>query len=146
MKIKIKTLNPLAQRPERAYPEDAGFDLVATDMRYATDDDTGLYTEYGTGISMAIPKGYVGLLFPRSSISATRHTLRNSVGVIDSGYHGEIRLRFSPDDSRLAYQVGDKIGQIVFVKIPVVELEEVEDLIDSARGKKGFGSTDAKDS
>ena len=141
-RIDVKLLNPLAVMPERAHATDAGFDLTATNRRYASDDETGLYTEYGTGIALAIPEGYVGLVFPRSSVSKTRHTLRNSVGVIDSGYRGEVRLRFSPDDSRTAYDVGDKIGQIIFIKLPSIELMEVEKLGSSSRGTGGFGSTD----
>lgn len=95
----------------------------------------------GTGVSLEIPEGYVGFLFPRSSISKTKHFLRNSVGVIDSGYRGEVKLRFSLDESSTSYQIGDKVGQVIFVKLPTVELTEVEELPTSARGEGGFGSS-----
>ena len=69
------------------------------------------------------------------------HFLRNSVGVIDSGYRGEIKLRFSMDDSSTAYQIGDKVGQIVFLKLPKVNLVQSEDLSLSSRNTGGFGSS-----
>lgn len=141
MKIKFKKLNPRAKSPERAHEEDAGFDLFACSTNWSVHEASGLYTEYGTGLAMEIPKGYVGFLLPRSSISNTRHMLKNSVGVIDSGYRGEIKFRFSPDSTRSAYSTGDKVGQIVLIKLPKVEMEESEILSDSNRGKSGFGST-----
>ena len=97
--------------------------------------------EVCTGLSFEIPSGYVGLVFPRSSISNTKHFLRNSVGVIDSGYRGEIKLRFSMDDSNTAYQIGDKVGQIVFLKLPKVNLVQSEDLSLTSRNTGGFGSS-----
>ena len=102
---------------------------------------TGVFVEVCTGISLEIPKGYVGLLFPRSSITKTKHFLRNSVGVIDSGYRGEVKLRFSLDESSTSYQIGDKVGQIIFIKLPAVELIEVEELSPSVRSTGGFGSS-----
>jgi dUTP pyrophosphatase len=67
--------------------------------------------------------------------------LKNSVGLIDSGYRGEVKFRFSPDSTRNSYIVGDKIGQIVFLKIPQINLEESDSLSKSTRGSDGFGST-----
>lgn len=140
MKVKIKKLNSLAVTPSRANKHDAGFDLTATSIEYPT-GSTSAFVEACTGISMEIPSGYVGLVFPRSSISKTKHFLRNSVGVIDSGYRGEIKLRFSIDDSMTSYEIGDRIGQIVFVKLPVVELIESDNLESSDRKEGGFGSS-----
>jgi dUTP pyrophosphatase len=140
MKVKFKKLIPQAKVPERANPTDAGFDLSATSITYPS-GSSGVFIEACTGISLEIPKGYVGLVFPRSSISNTKHFLRNSVGVIDSGYRGEIKLRFSVDDTNTCYQMGDKIGQIVFIKLPQIEMIESQDLSDSDRGTGGFGST-----
>ncbi len=140
MKVKFKKLIPQAKAPERANPTDAGFDLSATSITYPS-GSSGVFIEACTGISLEIPKGYVGLVFPRSSISNTKHFLRNSVGVIDSGYRGEIKLRFSVDDTNTCYQMGDKIGQIVFIKLPQIEMTESQDLSDSDRGTGGFGST-----
>ncbi|NDG53066.1 MAG: dUTP diphosphatase [Flavobacteriia bacterium] len=141
MKVKFKKLNSFAQNPQRANDSDAGFDLIATNKSFPSHSESGLYVEFGTGISLEIPKGYVGLLFPRSSISKTRHSLRNSVGVIDAGYRGEIKFRFTDDPTATGYNTGDKIGQIVFIKLPKIEMQESENLEDSSRGSKGFGST-----
>ena len=141
MNIKFKKLNPKAKTPERAHEHDAGFDLYACTMDWSVNEASGLYTEYGTGLAFEIPKGYAGFLLPRSSISKTHHMLKNSVGLIDSGYRGEVKFRFSPDSTRTAYICGDKIGQIVFLKLLAVKLEESDDLSSSDRGKGGFGST-----
>jgi len=135
MFLKFKKLDEAAVIPSRAHESDAGLDLVATSLA-KTDD----YWEYGTGLAMSIPSGMVGLLFPRSSISKTSHSLRNSVGVIDSGYRGEIKLRMSVPSGKL-YEVGDKIGQLIILEMPILEIEEVDELEDSARNEGGFGST-----
>ena len=137
IKIKFKKLNKRAEIPFYAKDGDAGMDLVATTLIR-----TSKFFEYGTDLSMEIPKGYVGLLFPRSSISKTDHYLRNSVGVIDSGYRGEIKLRMSiPTLGETEYLIGDKVGQLILMKLPWVEIEEVEELSDTDRGAGGFGST-----
>ena len=139
--VKFKKISHLAKAPEKAHQGDAGFDLFATEFNHPSGEDTGKYIEARTGISLEIPEGHVGLIFPRSSISKTKHYLRNSVGVIDSGYRGEIKLRFSFDDSSSSYGIGDKIAQIAFLKLPNVTLEESSDLSDSDRASGGFGST-----
>lgn len=140
MKVKFTKTSPLAKTPEKANATDAGFDLTATAVTYPS-GSLGVFIEVCTGICLEIPKGYVGLVFPRSSISNTKHFLRNSVGVIDSGYRGEIKLRFSTDDTNTCYQIGDKVGQVVFIRLPVVEMIESSVLSDSDRGLGGFGST-----
>ena len=140
MKVKFKKLNDLAQLPKSSNAGDAGFDLVATSIEHPF-GSTGIYVEVTTGLACEIPAGYVGLVFPRSSISNTKHFLRNSVGVIDSGYRGEIKLRFSVDDSNTAYEIGDRVGQIVFLRLPVVDIVEAEELSSSARREGGFGSS-----
>jgi dUTP pyrophosphatase len=137
VKIKFKKLNKRAEIPFYAKDGDAGMDLVATTLVR-----TSKFFEYGTDLAMEIPKGYVGLLFPRSSISKTDHFLRNSVGVIDSGYRGEIKLRMSiPALGETEYLIGDKVGQLILMKLPWVEIEEVEELSNTDRGEGGFGST-----
>lgn len=141
MDIKYKKLHKLAQAPAKANESDAGFDLTAISLEYPADGDSSLFVQARTGISLEIPSGYVGLLFPRSSISKTRHSLRNSVGVIDSGYRGEVMLRFSHDQSNTAYKQGDKVGQIVFIKLPKIQMSESKDLSTSDRNEGGFGST-----
>ena len=91
MKVKIKKLHADAVVPSYATSGDAGMDLTAVTAQI---DKSGLFIEYGTGIAVEIPHGYVGLLFPRSSLSKTSLVLANHVGVVDSGYRGEIKFRF----------------------------------------------------
>tara|TARA_B110000305_G_C19448019_1_gene645992 strand:- start:727 stop:1158 length:432 start_codon:yes stop_codon:yes gene_type:complete len=141
MDIKYKLLHDSAVAPSKSNDSDAGFDLTAISLEYPLSDDSNLYIQARTGVSVEIPNGYVGLVFPRSSISKTRHSLRNAVGVIDSGYRGEILLRFSHDPSRSSYSAGDKIGQIIFLKLPSIKLVESDKLSNSARNQGGFGST-----
>jgi len=137
MKLKIKKLKEEASIPFYAKEGDAGMDLTAlTVVRNSK------YFEYGTGLAFEIPKGYVGLVFPRSSISNTDHFLRNSVGVIDSGYRGEVKIRMSiPTLGAKEYLLGDKVAQLVILKLPWVEIEECQELSDSERSDGGFGST-----
>ena len=141
MKIRFKKLSTNAVIPTRAHESDAGFDLTAT---YCTSDLDGCVV-YRTGIAVEIPKGYVGLIFPRSSIANRNLILTNSVGVIDSGYRGEIlaKFRYVNDDfiNIPPYKVGDRIGQLVIMPIPEIEFEEVDELSDSDRGTGGYGST-----
>lgn len=92
MKIRFKKLNPDAVIPTKAHATDAGFDLVATSRVF---DKHGCIT-YGTGIAVEIPQGYMGLVFPRSSNAKKDLLLSNSVGIIDSGYRGEIMAKFKP--------------------------------------------------
>ena len=91
MKVNIKKLHPKAIIPKYAKAGDAGMDLYAIEQGEA--DKYGNMV-YKTGLAMEIPKGYVGLIYPRSSVSKTSHMLRNHVGIIDSGYRGEIMLKF----------------------------------------------------
>ena len=137
MKVKIKKLDERATIPIYAKHGDAGMDLHA--IRFQKDSD-GNYVYY-TGLSLEIPDGYVGLLFPRSSISKTSHFLRNSVGVIDSGYRGEIMFKFGYGSNIKTYMVGERVGQLIIMPHPQVEFEEVDDLSDTERGEDGFGST-----
>jgi len=138
MKVKIKKLHPDAVIPKYAKLGDAGMDLVAIDEQW---NDTNTMVTYNTGLSMEIPEGYVGLLFPRSSISKTDLILSNSVGVIDSGYRGPIMFKFRYPEEGMVYDVGDRIGQIIIMPYPQIEFEEVEELSTSERGEGGFGST-----
>jgi len=142
--VKVKKLHPTAVIPKYAKDGDAGMDLVATTIISNTTFDV----TYGTGIAMEIPKGYVGLVFPRSSIRKTDLSLTNCVGVIDSGYRGEIQATFkkifSKNDVRIGemdYKVGDRIVQIIIIPYPSVTFVEVDELSESERGDGGFGST-----
>ena len=138
MLVKVKRLDAGAVIPKYAKPGDAGMDLYAVTQSF---DKHGNYV-YGTGLAIEIPEGYVGLLFPRSSISKTAHSLRNAVGVIDSGYRGEIMMKYDINTRNLpVYTVGDRIAQIIILPYPQIELEEVGELSDSERGSGGFGST-----
>jgi dUTP pyrophosphatase len=98
---------------------------------------------YGTGLALEIPEGYVGLIFPRSSISKTSLSLANCVGVIDSGYRGEILLKFRTDANNKTghYTIGDRIGQLLIIPYPQIEFEEVLELSDTIRSGGGFGSS-----
>lgn len=139
MKVKIKKLHPDAIIPTYAKSGDAGMDLVATKIISNTTFDI----TYGTDLAMEIPEGFVGLVFPRSSIRKYELLLSNSVGVIDSGYRGEIQATFKKEiglDS-LAYNVGDRICQIMIIPHPTIEFEEVNELNNTERGDGGFGST-----
>jgi len=140
LKIKFKKLVENAFTPTRGTESSAGYDLYCIDGYKNLDFE---YIEFGTGLAIQIPEGYVGLVFPRSSISKTSHTLINSIGVIDSDYRGEIKLRLSYKDNKehLEYQYGDRIGQLIIMPYPEVEYEEVTDLSTSSRGAGGFGHT-----
>jgi dUTP pyrophosphatase len=139
MKVKIKKVHPNAVKPKYAKENDAGMDLVATSII----ENTSFQITYGLGIAMEIPDGMVGLVFPRSSIRNTELTLSNSVGVIDAGYRGELQATFNKLNGldSIAYNVGDRIAQIIIVPHPVVQFVEVDELSESKRGDGGFGST-----
>lgn len=138
MKVKIKKLHPNAVKPKYAKENDAGMDLVATEII----NETPSQITYGTGLAMEIPDGMVGLIFPRSSIRNMGLELSNSVGVIDAGYRGEIQATFNKNGVKDEfYKAGDRIMQIVIVPHPVVQFVEVDELTESSRGSGGFGST-----
>ena len=138
--VKIKKLDENAVVPEYAKIGDAGLDLIATSFEIKE-----LYTEYGTGLAIEIPEGYVGLLFPRSSVSNTDLMLANSVGVVDSGYRGELKVRFKSTNFKpyldKLYDVGDKVAQLIIIPYPQIELIEVDELSSTERGEGGFGHT-----
>lgn len=141
VRVPIKKLSSDAIIPTYSKEGDAGMDLTAV-SKEITDD----YVSYKTGLSFEIPSGYVGLLFPRSSNSKKDLLLTNSVGVIDSGYRGEVELRFKPIlngklENIKTYEVGDRVGQIMIVPYPKIEFVETENLSQSQRGDGGFGST-----
>ena len=147
MKVRIKKLHKDAVIPAYAKEGDAGLDFTAVEI---SRDNVGNIT-YHTGLAVEIPQGYVGLLFPRSSISKKQQFLTNGVGMIDSSYRGEIMAKFKPVmgtyDTILdlfesnEYQVGDRIVQMIIIPYPQIEFEEVEELSSSERGHGRFGST-----
>jgi dUTP pyrophosphatase len=141
MKVKFKKLAPEAVIPSYAKEGDAGLDLVAVSKEYDHEKEKLVF---GTGLSIEIPEGHVGLLFPRSSIVKTLLSLANSVGVIDSGYRGEVKVVFDPGPRpKKNYEVGDRIAQLIILPFPKIEPEESTELSSSDRGSGGFGSTGA---
>lgn len=138
LKLKIKKLHPDAVIPSYAKPGDAGLDLVAVSEGW---NNTDTMVTYDTGLAIEIPEGHVGLLFPRSSVSKTTLSLANCVGVIDSGYRGPVMLKFRYLNEGDVYEVGDRVGQLVIVPCPQVDIEEVSELSSTERGEGGFGST-----
>ena len=139
VKVRFKKLHPEAIIPSYAKPGDAGMDMTAISIM----DDEGFQVTYGTGIAVEIPEGYVGFIFPRSSIRKYQIELTNSVGVIDSGYRGEIQLTFNKTAGvpSKRYAVGDRIGQLIIMPYPTVIPIESDTLSDTERGQGGFGST-----
>lgn len=143
MKVKIKRLVSEAVMPRRAHASDAGWDLVAVSRKVDADGAV----VYGTGLAMEIPEGHVGLVFPRSSVAKKDLVLSNCVGVIDSGYRGEVMAKFKLLDPLVKhdeyhwYDIGDRIAQLVIMRLPEVEMVESEDLSESDRGEGGYGST-----
>lgn len=149
LKVRIKKLHKNAIIPKYAKPGDAGLDLTAVSKYF---DEYGNLC-YGTGLAFEIPKGYVGLIFPRSSICKNQLLLSNSVGVIDSGYRGEVSFKFKPSNSFAsvlydtdweqngAYKVGDRIGQMIIMPYPQIEFVEVDELSETERGTGGYGSS-----
>ena len=140
MEVKIKKLHAAAVIPSYSKLGDAAMDLTAISIE--KDDDGNAV--YGTGLAIEIPDGYVGLLFPRSSNSKTHLYLTNHVGVIDSGYRGEIKFKFRPIngfiDARV-YAKYDRVGQLIILPYPQIELVESDELSETERGDGGFGST-----
>ena len=143
MQVKTKIINKEIETPVLKYSKqgDAGIDLTATSKWY---DEQGNVC-YGTNRAFEIPQGYVGLLFPRSSNANIDLLLSNSVGVLDSGYRGEVMFKFkynsSLEDRMKSYQVGDRIGQLIIIPYPTIEFVESEELSESERGSGGYGST-----
>ena len=136
MEIKVKKLTPKAEIPQYAHIGDAALDVKAV-SRNITDK----YIEYGTGLSFEIPQGYVMLIFPRSSVSNQDLSLANCVGVLDSTYRGELKLRFRVIlNAQDIYEVGDKVGQILVIPYPVLSFKETDELSTTDRGSGGFGS------
>lgn len=139
MKVNIKKLNENAVIPKYAKNGDAGLDFVATKVI----NETFYSITYGTDIALEIPEGFVGLVFPRSSIRNKELSLSNSVGVIDSGYRGELQATFNKLQGEASdkYNVGDKIFQMIIIPYPPIEFNEVNELSNTERGDGGFGST-----
>lgn len=138
------TLESKAVLPTKAHATDAGYDLTATRITQELDEARKLILVYHTDLAVEIPFGYVGLIFMRSSVSKTSLTLANAVGVIDSGYRGELILKYKVTTDALprVYEPGEKVGQLVLVPCYMSDTEFVSELSSTDRGEGGFGSTD----
>jgi dUTP pyrophosphatase len=141
IELPVRRLREDAVLPERAYSGDAGLDLAACDRHELT---PGSRAVVGTGVAVAIPEGHAGFVQPRSGLAA-RHGLSvvNAPGLIDSGYRGEIRVVLLNTDAAETFVVepGMRIAQLVVLPLPELELVEVEELPESERGVRGFGSS-----
>lgn len=145
MEVKFKKLSDKAVLPSRAYEGDAGLDLVATRVQSEVNECGQFILVYHTDLAMELPKGYVALLFPRSSIAKKSLVQTNCVGVIDSGYRGEIMVKYrntSGDAIPAVYNIGDKIAQLIIMPIPAVDIVESDELSETERGAGGYGSSD----
>lgn len=166
LQVKVKKFHKGAVIPSYAKPGDAGLDLTAVSKEFDKDGNI----VYDIGLGFEIPDGYVGLLFPRSSNAKKDLILTNSVGVIDSGYRGTVMMKYKPsgvfvdfndkseEDFKNSfdgisfpdvkgnlkaelYAVGERVGQIIIIPRPSIELVEVDELSTSERGAGGYGST-----
>lgn len=135
---KLKEFNGTVRDPYKANIGDAGFDLSVASIEWRND---GMQVCYHTGIAVEIPEGYVGLLYMRSSAVHKSCRMANAVGVIDSGYRGEITAVFDVYNPNNTYRIGDRCCQLVIVPFIVAELVEVDELSETERGNKGYGSS-----
>jgi len=144
IELAIQRLREDAALPARAYSGDAGLDLAAYER---VELGPGERAVVGTGLAVAIPEGYAGFVQPRSGL-ASRHGISvvNAPGLIDSGYRGEVRVVLLNTDRREAFVVepGMRIAQLVVLAIPELELVETDELPESQRGVRGFGSSRAR--
>lgn len=139
-RLKVTRLRPDATLPAYAHPGDAGLDLVAA---AAVTVDPRERTAVPTGLAVAIPPGWVGLVHPRSGLALhSGLTVVNAPGTIDAGYRGELAvLVVNLGEEPVDVAVGDRIAQLLLQPVGRAEVVEVDELDDTARGTGGFGST-----
>jgi dUTP pyrophosphatase len=139
--LRYRRLVDRARPPSRAHDGDAGYDLHAAEPATLGPGERAMV---GTGIAVAVPEGHAGLVLPRSGLAA-RHgiALVNAPGLIDAGYRGELRVLLLNTDREHPFEVepGDRIAQLVVVRVEGPELEEAPELDDTSRGSAGFGSS-----
>lgn len=136
--LRVRLLHPAAVLPRYARPGDAGLDLCSCE---AYELAPGELHVFGTGLAVAVPQGYAGLVWDRSGL-AVRAGLTTLAGVIDAGYRGEVKvplLNTGPRPYRI--EVGDRIAQLLVQAVPAVDVQAVERLEETARGEAGFGSS-----
>ena len=137
----MRRLRPDAVVPDRAYVGDAGVDLASCER---VELGPGERATVGTGLALAIPEGFAGFVQPRSGLAAGHGiTIVNAPGLIDSGYRGEVRVVLLNTDRRAPFVVerGMRIAQLVILAVPEAELVEVDELPETERGVRGFGSS-----
>jgi dUTP pyrophosphatase len=141
IKIEFKLLHEIAQAPKYAHDGDAGADLVCIEDVSLMPGERRLVS---TGVAIALPAGYVGLVHPRSGL-ANKHGIGivNTPGTIDSGYRGEIKICLINLDPRetVSLPAGSRIAQLVIQEVTTAQFVEVQDLDDTVRSDQGFGST-----
>lgn len=141
IELAVRRLRPDARLPERAYAHDAGIDLSACERVELSPGERALVA---TGLAVAIPEGYAGYVQPRSGL-ASRHgiSIVNTPGLVDAGYRGELLVNLVNTDRNETFVVepGMRIAQLVILPVPEVEVVEVDELPESERGAKGFGSS-----
>lgn len=139
--LRVRRLTSAATLPGRAYDGDAGLDLSAAEPASLA---AGRRASVGTGLAVEIPAGCAGLVLPRSGLAA-RHgiTIPNAPGLIDAGYRGELRVLLLNTDPESAFtvEVGDRIAQLVVVRVELGPVIEAQELARSGRGARGFGSS-----
>jgi dUTP pyrophosphatase len=138
MNLKIKLLDPAATVPVYAHEDDACFDLVAVERVRL---EPGIPTLIRTGISVDVQPGWVMLIFGRSGLALQLLSLSNCVGVIDPGYHGEVKVMLTVSGTSRTVITGDRIAQAMLIERPKVSFDAVTDFDESERGQGGFGST-----
>jgi len=142
LSIRFRRTHPHGQMPTKAHASDAGFDLYVAST-HIEHDLQNFVIDFG--IALEIPVGHVGLLFPRSSIANKTLYMRNSVGVIDSGYRGSITAKFGKYNTQGfvydEFRVGDRAAQLIIIPLPEVQFTEVDALADSDRSGNGYGSS-----
>ena len=141
IELPIRRLHAAARLPARAYAGDAGLDLASCERHALA---PGERTVVSTGLAVALPDGYAGLVVPRSGLAA-RHgiTIVNAPGLVDAGYRGDVKVILLNTDERQTFVVepGMRIAQLVVIRVPDVEPVEVIELVKTERGARGHGSS-----
>ena len=135
--LPVRRLSPDARLPTRAHPDDAGLDLYAIKTLDFRPGQGGMVS---TGVAVAVPPGYVGLIADRSSLA--KKGLKTAGGIIDAGYRGEVGvLLWNISKETFTLRKGDRVAQLLIVPIAVPVVRETRRLDRTRRGKGGFGST-----
>lgn len=141
VRVPIKILSRDAQIPHMAYNGDAGVDLRSVERIALKPQERAMVA---TGLAIALPEGYAGFVLPRSGLAAKHGiSIVNAPGLIDSNYRGELKvilLNTDPDNS-FTIEIGDRIAQLIVMRVPTINFEQVEELTESQRGESGFGSS-----